>query len=198
MAAAPLRAHSVVEACLYLMATPCTACRSGAFAVEAPVAGHVPGGVRIAATCRNCGLTQGWEFIAPEADLRGDPLSTSAPINASDEPSRLIDVVQWVTLAQVLLEASATTPGAQEQRWRRIRAGQCLDEALKFYDAENELPPATGLMTESSRSAVREHPQRYARSRLLQQRGELPVHGLSERMPASARGRRPWWKFWQE
>jgi hypothetical protein len=120
----------------------------------------------------------------------------------------LIDAVQWVTLAQVMLEGAEETPAPVEQRWRRIRAAQCLDEALKFYDADNELPPAGALFVESSRAAVRQHPQRYARSRLMAQRGALPVDGLAERViksdvssrvikdDGSSPARKPWWRFW--
>jgi len=199
----PRTAHSVVEASLYLTVTPCAACRHGALVVSAPVAGDAPEVVGFTTTCRNCGVAETFWFRLPEAvgpaDLRADPVSSNAPISTVAEPSRLIDPVQWVTLAQLELESVAATPSAGEQRWARIRAAQCLDEALKFYTPDNELPPEDALLAESSRAALREFPQRFARPRLAAQRAALPADGLVNRVvndPPGAPRRKPWWRIW--
>jgi len=194
-----LRAHSLVEACLYLRVIPCPLCRNGSLDAGMPEQGADPGTVRFVATCRNCGAADVYCFRVAEAPTRVDPVSSSAAISRDDAPSEIIDAVQWVTLAEIMLESAEDTPDAAERRWRRIRAAQCLDEALKFYEPGNELPPAAALFAEASRAAVRDFPQRYARSRLVARREELPVPDAVDRVADVAAGaarRKPWWRFW--
>jgi hypothetical protein len=200
MSSDALAAHSHVEACLYFSVIRCDACRSGALTPTFESSQYADGAWRVFAHCTNCGAAEAYSFRVPAPPARHDPLSSDAPINATPEPSEIIDPVQWVTLAKLMSESAADTPDAGERRWRKIRAAQCLDEALKFYDDDNELPPAEALRTDDSRSAVRDHPQRYARSRLLDQRGALPVDGVANRVTqadSAIHPRKPWWRFWQ-
>lgn len=200
----PRAAHSVVEAYFHLQVTPCAACGHGALTVSGPFGTEHPRCVRFETVCRNCGTATPFRFETPAplspAELRAHPQSSQAPISTVREPSRLVDPIQWVTLAHLAIESIEVTPSAAEQRWARIRAAQCLDEALKFYEDDNELPPSAALRTESSRTALHDHPQRYARSRLAALRASLPADGVVDRLRAQegqpAR-RRPWWRFWQ-
>lgn len=111
--------------------------------------------------------------------LAATPASPSggggAPLNTSDEPSRLIDVGQWVTLFRLLMEDADADTDKVRSRNSRIQAGQCLTEALKFYDEpENELPPPEAFFSEESRRRFADAPQTFSRSRLIELIARLP------------------------
>jgi hypothetical protein len=97
-------------------------------------------------------------------------------INPTDEPSVIIDVGQWLTLAQWLADQSQRQPDRVAARSQAVQAAQCLREALKFYDdPDNDLPPGDAVFTESSRRRLREAPQQFSRERILGDLGRLPV-----------------------
>ncbi|MBI1827521.1 MAG: hypothetical protein HYR83_14190 [Planctomycetes bacterium] len=56
-----------------------------------------------------------------------------------------------------------------------MEAATCLNEALRFYDDENDLPSAGAFFTDDSRARFREHPQLFSRQRLLNLRAQLPT-----------------------
>ena len=133
-----LVAHSLAEAYLYLMATPCASCDKGPLSgSEArPVAG--PGEamiVSITATCRACGTVHELSFELPEGT--GTDESGAPPtVNPTEEPSRIIDVARWITLFRVITEAAGRESDKSEARRLGLEAAQCLEEALKFYDGQ--------------------------------------------------------------
>lgn len=200
MMADPLIAHSLGEAYLYLMVTPCGACGKGPLSggdaqrVDAPA--DRPLCVAIDATCGACNrsLRLGFELPHGTGVEEGTGLPT---INPSGEPSRLIDVAQYLTLFRVITERAARTKDKQESRRLGLEAAQCLEEALKFYEPDNDLPPSTSLFTEPSRRRLADHPQEFSRQRLLDLRAKLPaMHMMRAGASQSARPRRRWWKFW--
>ena len=194
-----ISAHSVAEAFLYVLVTPCPICKCGARQASKSAPAGDGGVISIVATCDNCGGTEECFFEAPGPLPAVDPLSDSAPINPTAEPSELIDVAQWVTLYQLMLESAEETPDRQERRWRRFRAAQCLDEALKLYAPDSDVPPESAFFTDSSRSAFRDHPQRFARERLLDLRAKLPdveAEAKVTRQVEQVGSKRPWWRFW--
>lgn len=96
-------------------------------------------------------------------------------INESDEPSRLLDVGQWILLARLLIEDAEREPDRVLARNLRIESGRCLEEAVKFFDdAENDLPPAGAFFCDASRQRFRQAPEQFSRRRLIEMRARLP------------------------
>jgi hypothetical protein len=197
-----LAANSRVEAHLYVMANVCPTCGTGARQWVDERSGANPTSLTLIAACGNCSATDQLRFDiapsdAPQSSVATDAVSTDEPINPAGRPSRIIDPIQWVTLAQLMADEAEATPDTAERRWRLIRAAECLDEALRFYDGESELPDPAVRLAPRSAISLRDHPQRYARSRLLALRQRFPARSATQRVErvAAARGR-PWWRFW--
>ncbi len=197
----PLVAHSLAEAYLYLMATPCGACGKGP--LEGSDAHSIDSdqgsaSVAIPAACGACGERVDIRFALTEglgADPNGPPI-----VNPTDEPSRIIDVAQWVTLFRMITEAAAKEEGKVAARELGLEAAQCLDEALRFYDdGENDLPPAEAFYCESSRRRFADHPQQFSRQRLIDLRAKLPTaSAMRSRIEAGNSGKKkPWWRRWR-
>ena len=136
-------------------------------------------------------------FEAAAASGKDDELA-AARINPGAEPSRIIDVAQWLTLFRVVSEAAAAQSDPSESRRLGYEAAQCLEEALKFYRDDSDLPPPEALLHEQSRHQLRERPNLFARSRLINLRAKLPTLTEMEQRLASSGHRRPrkWWKLW--
>jgi hypothetical protein len=192
-------AHSVTEAVMHMLIAPCTACGHGARDLSDPAL-KSQDVIRITATCRNCGATDEGLYRSPTPPGAVDPLSDSSPINRAKEASEIIDVVEWVTLYQMMIEAAGRTPDRQEARWRKHRAGECLEEALKFFEPENDVPPQSAFFTDCSERAFGDHPERFTRQRLVSLRAKLPTMGVQERLEGHKghpRGRSHWWQIWR-
>ncbi len=190
-----LAIHSLAEARLYLKVTPCRACRGGPLIPDPQAAAHDPDQqvLNVPVSCRACGKRQEILFDTSGVEVResipaacGELLApadrpTPAPINPTDEPSRIIDVAGWFTLHTVIAEA-ARTAGADARtlasraakRRLLIEAGQCLDEALKFFDADNDLPPEDAFFHHHSRRRFRDRPELFTRQRLIDLLRQLP------------------------
>jgi len=203
VATQPLRIHSVAEAYLLLMVTPCEACGKGP--LEA--AGHEPvdlpgsAGRRLAATCKACGHEQAFVFdlASVDEDEAGEPSGSALPrINPTDEPSRVIDVAQWLMLFETIVRSADRASDPAESRRLGYEAAQCLEEALKFYPAEGEWPSESAFFHSWTLRRFREHKHLFARTRLVQMRGRLPsLIEMEERLAGESRSRRRWWAFWQ-
>jgi len=194
-----LVAHSLGEAYYYIMVQRCAQCGNGALAGgEGRRLADEDGRVRveIETVCRACRAQSRFEFQLPdERSLVRAPEPTS--INDSDEPSRLIDVAQWITLFRVVAEAAASEKNKQAARLKGIEAAQCLEEALKFYDdPENDLPRDSALFSGESRRRLREHPEQFSRQRLIELRAKLPMLHVMQRS-VRHRDPKPWWRFWR-
>ena len=196
----PLPAHSLAEAHLYLKVTPCGECSKGPWEVAGEPAGD--GDRRtLAARCHHCGAAQEFTFQCDRAraapGLEDLPVE---PINPTDQPSRIIDLGQWISLFYHLLESADRTPDKIEARRLGFEAAQCLDEALKFY-GDDELPARSCFFADASRQAFAEHPEKFARQRLRDMRVRLPdLRAMARRVAEDGRGhpaRRRWWRFWK-
>jgi hypothetical protein len=163
-----LSIHSLTEGYLYLLVTPCAAC-GGPLQPEDP--GQFSSGkvesLAVPVVCRRCGVRTEVRFDV--ADL-------------PDEPSRVIDVAGWLTLYTLITEKARgvaeqvqTAPQRTTLRQLQMQAAQCLDEALKFYEPDNDLPPQDALWRDDSRRQYAEHPELFLRGRLVSLRARLPV-----------------------
>lgn len=200
----PLPARSLAEVYLYLMATPCTLCARGPLQGEDPQpqrTGTTGLVLHMQVTCAACRATStlGFELPADAGMAGADPLPE---INPTLEPSRLIDLAQWITLFRSIADAAAREGDRQEARRLGIEAALCLEEGLKFYDEDdNDLPPREAFFTDATRARLREHPEHFSRRRLRELRAKLPtISRMASRTRAlagAAPAKRPWWKFWK-
>jgi hypothetical protein len=99
-------------------------------------------------------------------------------------------------LFQSILEASAHAADKTGQRELAYEAALCLDEALKFYDSDEELPSEDAFFSEAGRRRYREHPQHFARSKWRERRLKLP-DAAAKTQPPTGRSQRCWWRFWR-
>lgn len=115
-------------------------------------------------------------------ELKDPARQPAAPvINPTHEPSSVIDVVGWLMLHTMISEA-ARTAGTQSMnlskraavRRMQVEAGQCLDEALKFFDEDNDLPPREAFFTEEHYRRFLDRPELFTRQRLVEMRGHFP------------------------
>jgi hypothetical protein len=199
----PLAVHSIAEAHLYLMSTPCKLCGTGRTkcltgALD-PAAG--PGVLRFDTQCESCSFDSTiWFRLPAEAEPAVPEVDelTAARINPTPAHSEIIDVAQWLTLFRIISEAAAAQTEPAESRRLGYEAAQCIDEALKFYTPDNDLPPADALFHEASRRQFRDRPDMFARARLINLRAKLPTLTQMEQRLRSTGQRRPrkWWKLW--
>jgi|CXWL01.1.fsa_nt_gi hypothetical protein len=174
-----LYAHSYSEAQLYLKITGCEKCSPKSPNIQEvkqhstkPSSVNV---VRVCGPCSACGAVQELDF-AIEHDVPASAHGRTPAINLTEKPSRIIDVGQWLTLAQLFIQEGKSEKDKGRARYLNLQAAQCLDEALKFYDdLENDLPPASAFYCESSRRRFRESPQHFSRGRLISDRRKLPI-----------------------
>ena len=200
MADAPLIAHSLAEAYLYLKATPCPACGRGPRGASEthrlePFANRAL--LSIEVKCDACRAASTMIFELP-LELAGAGADSDI-VNPTNEPSRIIDVAQWLTLWRVISELSGRETDKVEARQLALGAAQCLEEALKFYDeVDNDLPPPEAFFHDSSRCRFQDNPEEFARRRLINLRSKLPVMSAVTSGP-SPTGREPktrWWRRW--
>jgi len=193
--------HSLAEAHLYAAMLPCPACSGRGFVVvdvqSPPQAGS--DSLILVATCSHCAAERSIEVdlslcpreLRPNETVRRLPLVLSA----HPEPSALIDVSEWLTLYSMAVEAAGQLTTRTLARGVLIEAGECLAEALKFYHAGSDVPPGEAFFSDETLGRFREHPERFARQRLIDLAAELPVP--STRPPAAITLNRPastkWW-----
>jgi len=165
-----LKPRSTNELAHYLLATPCPHCGAGPQRLDdeskRPEAGVSR---RVAVRCDQC-AQEGTVTVATEADPAD---ADSLCISPVDAPSALVDLHQWLALAYMYIDRAhrAESHAAHEIQ---LRAALCLHEALKFYQGDDEVPPADALFTEAGRQAFREHPESFARQRVLDLLVKLP------------------------
>lgn len=177
MSDSSLSAHSLLEAYLYLMIQPCAACGKGPYYAGDAIAVRTESAVAyvsLPATCAACAQSISPVFSMPRDRMRVDPMSSC--INEGDRPSSIIDVGQWLVLSRMISEAAGRSEDKLQVRRFGIQAAQCIDEALKFFSAGEELPDSTAFFTGPSCERFRQHPEQFTRSRLLDLRAKLPMH----------------------
>lgn len=196
-----IHAHSWAEFRLYLTVTPCPRCAGGSLSLPENQAASAADGDqnKIIATCKSCLGSCEFRVVLPDDAGLADRDDLYPIINPTDEPSRIIDVGQWITLFRVLLESAGKEKNKIEARRLGFEAAQCLEEAIKFYD-DNDLPPEQALFTEATRRWMRDHPEQFSRERLMALRGNLPKSTFTptRRTHRAEKPDRPaWWKFWR-
>ncbi len=178
MSDAPLAAHSLAEAYLYILATPCASCGRGPLrGSEAELAG--PDGeareVLIAVTCGSCQAVAWLRFRLPTPP-EPIPAPQTPVVNPTAERSQILDLAHWLTLFRMLTETAGHEANKSEARRLSLQAALCLDEALKFYDdADDDLPPVEAFFGKDSRDRFKAHPEQFSRRRLLHLRSKLPT-----------------------
>mgnify|MGYP006971724405 CR=1 FL=1 len=126
------------------------------------------------ATCQAC-QAQVDVHHTVEYPLPDSVDATIPHINPTDEPSRLVDLNQWLGLHYFHAEAAqACKPATAEHHTHQLWAAACIAEALKFYTDDDELPIDGACWTESSLRALAEHQEVFARQRLVDLRTKLP------------------------
>ena len=162
----PLTPHSTNELTYYFMVTPCDACGSGPQTVTTIEGGKT---ARVTARCERCGHEHAAEFRS-----EFEPSDPQTPcVNPLDEPSRLVDLNQWLGVAYVLIDQITENRGADAHALQ-LQAAVCLTEALKFYDPDDEVPPVDAFFHETSQRAFREHPETFARQHVCDLLAKLP------------------------
>ncbi len=204
MAATPIKVHSVAEAYLLLMVTPCAACGKGPFEAASHEAIDFDGthGRKMLARCKACGGEQTFFFDLGDVDAADAAGTPGLPrINPSDQPSRAIDLAQWLMLFEGIVRAADQTTDRQESRRLGYEAALCLEEALKFYPpGDAEWPDESSFFWDWTLARFREHRHIFARTRLIELRGRLPSLGRMEQSLAGGQARphkHPWWAFWR-
>jgi hypothetical protein len=204
VAPSPIKIHSVAEAYLLLMVTPCTACGKGPLEAgrhEAVDLNHGPGR-KMRAACKACGQPHEFLFDLGYVDATDAADAAGLPrINASDEPSLAIDTAQWLMLFEGIVQAADRQSDPGEARRLGYEAAQCLEEALKFYPpGGGEWPNESAFFYDWTLARFREHRHIFARTRLADQRRKLPTLTQMEQhllgQIALQPRKRPWWKFW--
>jgi len=201
-----LTANSLAEAYLYLMATPCEVCGKGPLEGEdakridasSNTLDEVALKVRIDIRCAACGADSHITFRLPHGTCVDE--QTSLPcVNPTPDPSTIIDVAQWVTLFRVIATQASKTDDKMEARCLGLEAAQCLEEAIKFYEDDNDLPPPSALFYEATRQRLADHPEEFSRRRLLDLRSKWPSMSVIRAKTATAESttkRKHWWKPW--
>ena len=187
--------HSLTEVRLYLMTRSCRACGQGPLGLSEVAPEYDPGrhSLTLAATCRQCGGQSSLVFDTSEIERRASVPSVlgelqdvrrqqaAQVINPTRWPSLLIDVAGWVMLHLMLAEAaraesikSMRMDKRAAVRRMQIEAGECLDEALKFFDEDNDLPPREAFFTQETYRRFLDRPELYTRQRLIELRDRFP------------------------
>jgi hypothetical protein len=158
----------------------------------------LPRHIRLTASCRQCKHVQQIVFALP-LGLGTHTDGAPAEINVSDERSEIIDLAEWLTLFRSITAAASRETDRGHSRQLGLEAAQCLDEALKFYDEENEndLPPDDAFFSARSRERRRDHPEHFSRRRLLELRAHLPSTKVMRAAMefADKPKKKRWWRF---
>lgn len=186
--------HSVAEAYLYLMVRPCLDCGRGPLKQRGDLTrtAAARGGWLLPAACGACGHRVELAFDIQPPPTREQARSDT--INPTAERSQAIDLLGWITLFQTILAESQKQTDRQLARQLAWESAQCLDEALKFYDGDQELPAADAFFSDAARDRFRAHPEYFARSKWRERRLLLPDGRTRD--AAAPRPRRRWWRFW--
>jgi len=171
-----LPSRSIVERHFYLMVLACEKCGKGPF--ELVSTERTPEqNVDIWFTrCKKC--RQGRRLQFNRSELMIDEAATAShplpEVNPTDQPSRLIDLGQWLALFYSILSAAAEQSDRKEAQRLGYEATLCIEEALKFYHPDSDLPPADALWVESSKQRLQERPETFVRQKLIHMREKLP------------------------
>jgi hypothetical protein len=152
---------------------------------------------RIMTVCRDCRARRDLVFDVSSCDRHEEPAEAARPI-ADPRPSQVIDVSQWLALFHAILKAANEASDRAATRRLGFEAAQCLDEALKFYEPDQDMPPRSAFLSDESFERSRQQPAGFARSRLMEYRDRLPATGtMRARIGRDARSPRGGgWRRW--
>jgi hypothetical protein len=189
MSREPIEVRSSAEASLCLLVLPCARCAGGPLdpTGQASVSGR---GVTLDLTCRSCSTSQtvtltsrpGVGIVPLCTDLAELCSEPDVPcISPSPQRSRAIDVWGWITLHSLVqqvarrhAESAAVPADRASARRLQVLASACLDEALRFYDHDNELPPPGAFFTDVARRQFQLRPELFMHKRLRELRSSGP------------------------
>jgi hypothetical protein len=194
----PLRAYTFREAQYYLTVTCCQHCGKGPWLIDDTAVGPAATGglTLITGRCKNCQAQREFSFVC-DYELPRDGAELEL-INPTDQPSRIVDLGQWLSVFYLLVESAASDDSSVGTRRSGYQAALCLAEALKFY-GDDELPPASAFFSETTAAIFRSHPEKFARQKLRDMQSKLPaLHLMARRIARDERqSRRPWWRLWR-
>lgn len=194
----PSPVHSLGEANLYTQVAPCPVCGGALESDEAWFEYDTDHCILTLETfCRLCEAPFERDFDAsgvPEAEfamLTSGPLAPpwnmpSQVLNRTPEPSRIIDVAGWLALFTLICEQARVAgdraldfdpPDRGAIRRMRLAAAACLDEALNFFDDDNDLPPDEAFFSEAARRQFWERPELFTRQHIADLRFSLMKKG---------------------
>jgi hypothetical protein len=201
----PLPARSTVERHFYLMVLQCSECKRGGYELvsteQTPDEREDIWYVR----CRHCQQGRCLRFDRGKLAIdEATNISSDLPeVNPTQIPSELIDAGQWLALFYSILNAAASQTDRKESQRLGYEATLCLEEALKFYSPESDLPMEGAIWSEGSRQRLKEHPEQFVRQKLLQMREKLPNIGVMRQAiredikKVSGNGKKTgWWNRW--
>lgn len=192
-----LPVHSLGEAHLYVSVTLCPSCGRGN---ARPFETHQDSDDMVMQVrCVECAAERTLRFTLTEGQWPQGDAPDRGRINPTAEPSAIIDVAQWLTLFQIILDSAGKAADRETARELGYEAAQCLEEALKFYSADSDDPPADAFFSETTRQRFAEHPLHYRRGRLIAMRHKLPTLKRMEKQldGAGGAGGKSWWRFWR-
>lgn len=187
--------HSIAEAYLYLMILRCRNCGKGPLKQRGDLTrtAAAPGGWLLTAACSTCAAEHALHFSIEPMPTREQ--AASDRINPTSERSGAIDLLGWLSLFQTILTESQKSRDKETARQLAYEAAQCLDEALKFYQGDRDLPEDSAFFTEESLRRFHDHPPYFSRSKWRERRLKLP--DISTHTQALHKPRRRWWQFWR-
>ena len=215
--ATPLPIRSFPEACLYIHIASCPGCGRGPLTPDNPAPEYDRHRqlLTVSATCQACQWRSAIVFNATavppsenhpvtfQAWFAPATLPVLPPLNPIGDCSRLIDVAGWLTLFRILSEkARLAVADARTVRDRsvirqlQIQAASCIEEALAFYDEDNDLPPSEALFSETSRRQFQERPGLFLKTRLIELRSGLPTPcgTMTTNNDNRLAEKPPWWR----
>ncbi|MBE3123753.1 MAG: hypothetical protein IMZ65_03030, partial [Planctomycetes bacterium] len=132
-------------------------------------------------------------------------------VNPTPEPSRAIDLAEWLDLARFYLGRAQRLTEAVEKAQSLLDARLCLEEALKFLPPGADAPPPEALWSGESRRKAAENPDLFKRAAIEGMLGRLPPmdrlrqadwqdqRNFEKDVREKARRRvgHKWWQFWK-
>ena len=205
---AAVHVHSVQEEYFYLMVHRC-AC-GGPWQTESQQVDESPHRLvhRVEAQCFKCKARRTLHFVL---DSHGGPKGPVRQVNPTADPSRALDVAEWMDLAQFYLGRIDRLKDPVERTQSLLDARQCLEEAMKFYGPSDEVPPASALWSEAGRAKASARPDTFRREAIAAMLQRIPAterlrqadkpdqreFEKGVRQLAKERVGRRWWQFWR-
>ena len=167
----------------YLLVRVCVKCGAGPLEElrRESLAGPAGDIDKVRARCAACGQEEELTFVRP-SNLSRTGRST------------LIDVAEWLGLCHHFLDLAQTSNDEQETHQRIVSARFCLNEALKFYPSDSNLPPPEAFFGRLGGQRYREHPTAFLKTKLVELRGRMGSlePGGKKRSTSGVRKRKYW------